>query len=109
MAISLPTAIAAYFVADASKSAEEVANCFVETASVTDEGNRYSGREDIHVWKDSSSKKFEYTVEPFDIRTEGGRIAVTSHLTGNFPGSPIDLRYLFVLDGDLISELEITL
>jgi len=32
---------------------------------------------------------------------------VTSHVVGDFPGSPIDLRYLFVLDDDRIAELEI--
>jgi len=36
-----------------------------------------------------------------------GRIVVASHLTGDFPGSPIDLRYVFTIDGARISELEI--
>jgi hypothetical protein len=34
---------------------------------------------------------------------------VTSHLVGDFPGSPVDLRYFFVLDGDKIASLEISL
>jgi len=32
---------------------------------------------------------------------------VTSRLTGNFPGSPVDLRYFFRLEGDKIASLEI--
>lgn len=32
---------------------------------------------------------------------------VTAHLTGNFPGSPVDLRYAFTLSGDKIARLEI--
>jgi hypothetical protein len=32
---------------------------------------------------------------------------VTARVTGNFPGSPVDLLYTFTLDGDVISRLEI--
>jgi len=32
---------------------------------------------------------------------------VTSHLVRDFPGSPVDLRYFFILDGDQIAALEI--
>jgi hypothetical protein len=48
-------------------------------------------------------------VEPFAIVTKGDRMVVTSHLTGEFPGSPVDLRYMFVLAGEKIAELEIVL
>ena len=109
MAIALPNPIAAYFAADKKRNAEEVAKCFIETAFVKDEGKTYLGRDEIQDWKSRTSNTYEYTVEPFDITDEGGRIVVTSHLTGNFPGSPVDLRYIFVLNGDLIQELEITL
>lgn len=108
MAIELPKAIAAYFAADKS-NADDIAKCFVETAFVKDEGKTYLGRDEIRDWKRSASKTYEYTVEPFDITTKDRRVVVSSHLTGNFPGSPVDLRYAFVLDGDLIQELEITI
>ena len=32
---------------------------------------------------------------------------VTNRLTGNFPGSPIELDFAFTLDGDKIASLEI--
>ena len=108
MTIELPKAIAAYFAADSRSNAQDIAKCFAETAFVKDEGNTYLGRDEIREWKSSSAKKYAYTVEPFDITTDGRRAVVSSHLTGNFPGSPVDLRYNFVLDGDLIQELEIT-
>jgi hypothetical protein len=34
-------------------------------------------------------------------------VVVTSRLTGNFPGSPLNLRFFFGLDGDKIASLEI--
>jgi hypothetical protein len=32
---------------------------------------------------------------------------VTSRLIGNFPGSPVDLRFFFELEGDKIASLEV--
>lgn len=36
-----------------------------------------------------------------------GKTIVTSRVTGNFPGSPVELRYLFGLEGNKIASLEI--
>lgn len=109
MTIDLPDAIASYFTADETKSAERAAQCFTEAAIVTDEGETYSGREAIQAWKASSSTEYSYTVEPLSIAADGARLVVTSHLEGDFPGSPVDLRYIFVLDGEKIAALEIVL
>lgn len=107
MMIELPKPIAGYFEADAGLSAEAIAACFTPAAAVKDEGHTYTGRDAIRRWKDESSAKYSYTSEPFSIVEEEGRIVVASHLAGDFPGSPVDLRYVFVLDGEKISELEV--
>ncbi|BBC72008.1 polyketide cyclase [Altererythrobacter sp. B11] len=107
MTIELPQAIAAYFAADRKADAQAIAQCFTQDARVIDEGNSYTGREAIRQWMANASTQYSYTVEPFSLVEDGGRTIVTSHLTGNFPGSPVDLRYLFVLRGDAIAELEI--
>jgi len=107
MAIELPRAIADYFAADAGLSAEAIAACFTQAATIKDEGNTYTGRDAIRRWKDESSAKYTYTVEPISIADEGGRTVVTSHLVGDFPGSPTVLRYFFALDGEKIAELEV--
>jgi len=104
--LELPSAIAAYFGADKGDP-DAVANCFTDDALVTDEKKQHRGKEAIRAWKAESSTAYTYTVEPFDISTDDGRTVVTSHLAGNFPGSPIDLRYFFRLKGDKIAELEI--
>jgi hypothetical protein len=107
MAIELPKPIANYFAADAGQSAEAIAECFSPAAVVKDEGDTYMGRDAIRQWKDRSSAKYTYTVEPFSIASEHDRMIVTSHLVGDFPGSPTDLRYFFILKGGKIAELEI--
>lgn len=107
MTIDLPRAIAAYFEADRSTDAQAVAQCFAEGAVVKDEGHTYTGLDAIRQWKEDASKKYTYTVEPFAVADDDGRTAVTSHVAGDFPGSPIDLRYFFVLSDEKIAELEI--
>ncbi len=109
MTIKLPIPIADYFEADRTKGAEAIARCFVEDAVVKDEGHTYAGREAIRQWKAESSTKYSYTSKPVAIAEDHGRTVVTSHLAGDFPGSPVDLRYFFVLEGDKIAELEIVL
>ncbi|GGE32620.1 polyketide cyclase [Primorskyibacter flagellatus] len=107
MSIDLPGVIDTYFRADKTGRASAISECFTPDAVVTDEGNTYTGRDAIRQWMANASTRYTYTVEPFGITEEGGRTVVTSHLVGTFPGSPVDLRYIFVLKGDLIAELEI--
>ncbi|HWU64269.1 MAG TPA: nuclear transport factor 2 family protein [Ensifer sp.] len=107
MYFQLPEVIAAYFQADRNTNADAVAACFGDDALVTDERNVYRGRDAIRRWRAEASTTYTYTVVPFAMTAEGDRTVVSSHLTGDFPGSPIDLRYFFLLDGDKITELEI--
>ncbi|RIV78615.1 nuclear transport factor 2 family protein [Pelagerythrobacter aerophilus] len=107
MTIELPGAIAAYFSADKQGDTRAISDCFTQDAIVVDEGNTYTGRDAIRQWIANASTQYTYTAEPFALAEEGGRTIVTSHLVGNFPGSPVDLRYFFVLQDDKIAELEI--
>ena len=102
----LPQPISAYFQADQG-DASLVSECFAEDAIVRDEGNIYAGRDAIREWKAESSRKYTYSAAPFAIEEAGDKTIVTAHLVGDFPGSPLDLRYVFVLDGDRIASLEI--
>jgi SnoaL-like protein len=106
MTLELPEPIAAYFTADQSNS-QSVAQCFTDNAVVRDEGHIYNGRAAIKKWKEDASAKYEYTSEPLTCERKGGKIVVTCRLTGNFPGSPVDLRFFFELAGEKIASLEI--
>ena len=108
MPITLPKPIKAYFTVDRINSAN-MAQCFTENAVVLDEGKMHTGRAAIQRWKSNASAKFDYVSEPIAVAEENGGIVVTGRVTGNFPGSPVDLRYTFVLEGDAIARLEITL
>ncbi|GGE93213.1 nuclear transport factor 2 family protein [Sphingomonas prati] len=107
MTVTLPGTIAAYFEADAAGDAGAVARCFAKDGVVKDEGETHVGGAAIGQWKANASSQYHYTVEPFAVATEGDRTIVTAHVAGDFPGSPTDLRYRFVLAGGKIAELEI--
>lgn len=107
MSLILPDPIDRYFAADRHSDAASVAACFTPDAKVIDEGNTYAGREAIRQWLANAATQYTYTAEPFALAQHGGRIVVTSRLIGNFPGSPVDLRYIFALESDGIAALEI--
>ena len=104
--LNLPKPVAAYFTADKGDG-EAVSRCFTENAVVKDEGHTFKGRAAIRQWKAAASAKYQYTSEPFVCERRDGQVIVTSRLTGNFPGSPVNLRFFFRLEGDQIESLEI--
>jgi len=106
MTLDLPKPIAAYFNADQGDS-EAVARCFTDTAVVKDEGHTHRGRAAIKKWKAEASAKYQYTSEPFACEQQDGKFVVTCRLTGNFPGSPVNLRFFFGLEETKIASLEI--
>ncbi len=103
--LSLPKPIAAYFAAD-KNDGEAVSQCFTDNAVVKDEGHTHRGRAAIKAWKTDASAKYEYTCEPLACEEQDGKTVVTSHLVGNFPGSPVDLRFFVKVEGDKIPSFE---
>lgn len=104
--LTLPEPIAAYVTTD-KWDAEAIARCFNQDAVVKDEGHIYTGVAAIQHWKAASAAKFTYTNEPLAQERRDGMVIVTSRLTGNFPGSPADLRFCFRLERGKIASLEI--
>lgn len=106
MTLNLPAPVANYFIAD-ELDGEAVARCFTDDAVVKDEGHVHNGHAAIKKWKQDTSAKFSYTIEPLACDEQNGKVVVTCHLTGNFPGSPVDLRFFFALAGEKIAALEV--
>lgn len=106
MSIALPQPIADYFAADKADG-EAVALCFTEGGVVRDEGRTHEGQSAIAGWKEEAASKYQYTVVPFAIEEKEETTIVTGKVEGDFPGSPVNLRYSFTLDGNRIARLEI--
>lgn len=107
MSVDLPTPIAIYVAAENRGDPEAMSQCFSEHAVVRDERRTMEGLAAIKRWKAETHKKYQHTIEPLACVQKGAKTIVTNRLTGNFPGSPIELRFVFELDGDKIASLEI--
>ena len=107
MSVVLPTPIAIYVAAENRGDTETLEQCFAEDAVVRDEGQTIEGLAAIKQWKAETKKKYQHRVEPLAVAQKDGKTIVTNRLTGNFPGSPIDLEFVFTLDGNKIASLEI--
>ena len=107
MTIILPPALAAYFTAEATTDVETLADCFAADAVVRDEGRTIQGLDAIKVWKKDAKAKYQYTVQPLDVVQDQATVKIRARLTGEFPGSPIEVTYRFVLANDKITLLEI--
>ena len=105
--LALPDPIAAYFVAD-TQGPDQVAQCFTPNAVVTDDDHTFTGRDAIRMWKKAADAKYACTTEPFSLELVEGVHAVKAHVTGNFKGSPLDMKFFFRLERGLIANMEVT-
>jgi ketosteroid isomerase-like protein len=107
VATRLATPIALYLAAENRDDAEAMLQCFAEDAVVRDEGKTIKGLDAIKQWKVETKKKYQHSIEPLASVQKDGKTIVTNRLTGNFPGSPIVLQFIFTLQGSKIASLEI--
>jgi len=107
MSLLLPGPVAAYFDAEKAADAEALARCFVEEGVVRDEGGTFTGQIAIRQWNAGAREKYHHTVEPINAASRDGQTVVTGRVSGDFPGSPVNLEHIFRLQGDKIASLEI--
>jgi hypothetical protein len=105
--LNLPEPIAAYFEAD-RRGAEAVARCFTNDGVVKDEGRTHAGVAAIEAWKAAATAQYSYIAEPIALEKKDRQYIATARVTGNFPGSPVDLKFAFTLERGKIATLEIT-
>jgi hypothetical protein len=107
MEIALPPVIERYLQADAAADEDLFSSCFAVDAEVRDEGQTVRGLEAIKAWKRETKQKYQYRIEPLSVTQDGDTVVLSTRLTGNFPGSPVELTYTFVLHDDRIVSLKI--
>ncbi len=107
MQIPMPRPVQLYFQSEAFDDTVRVADCFTADAVVTDERRTHQGLDAIRAWKAESKAAAKYSVTPVSAEPDGARVLVVGRVEGDFPGSPVMLRYRFNLEGDRISALEI--
>ena len=107
MTPELPAPVATYVDAERAKDTERLVSAFTADAVVRDEEHDYHGVDAIKAWKQDAETKYQYVMDPLDASVDGQTVRLRARLTGNFPGSPVDVDYTFTLAGDKITSLEI--
>ena len=107
MSANLPHPLPAYFKAANAHDVEASVACFADDAIVRDEGKDISGSAAIREWKHRTNALYRTAVEAIGVDQVDDKTIVTAEVSGNFPGSPVQLRYCFRLDGGKIAALEI--
>ena len=107
MAVDMPGPVAEYLAAEEAKDADALSRCFTEDGTVHDEGHDYRGRDSIRQWKQAADAKYRYVLRSISVQTLGDLVTVRARLTGNFPGSPVELDHIFKLSNNKIASLEI--
>jgi hypothetical protein len=105
--MTLPAPIAAYLAAANAHDSHATAACFSADAVVRDEGREWRGISAIKAWKEETDRKYRPITEAIEVTELDGRTVVTARISGDFPGSPIELPYRFKLGGGKITSLEI--
>jgi ketosteroid isomerase-like protein len=100
--------VASYIAAANAHDIEAMMAMFNEEAVVRDEGKERHGIAAIRQWAVEVSNKYHATVEALDVAQTEGKTSLSGRVSGHFPGSPIDLRYVFTLAGEKIECLEIS-
>mgnify|MGYP001767446988 CR=1 FL=1 len=105
--IPLPAPIRTYFTVQTPQEGAALAAAFAPDATVEDEGARHHGPEAIRQWWLAAKAKYRHSAEPLDLLEEDGKTVVRARVSGEFPGSPVVLRFRFGLTGDRIRDLRI--
>jgi hypothetical protein len=107
MSLNVPAPVATYLAAEKAKNPEMLAFCFTTDALVHDEGRDHRGLEAIQSWKRKAEATYQYVLEPLSASVGEKTVKLRARLTGNFPGSPVELDFTFTLANDKITSLDI--
>jgi len=105
MSVKLPASIADFLAADTERDIDKLSRCFTMDAKVQEEHHEYEGLDSIKSWR--ARNEARYVVEPLRTAVTERNVRLHARLTGDFPGSPTELDYTFVLVDGKISSLQI--
>ncbi|MBX9840872.1 MAG: nuclear transport factor 2 family protein [Xanthobacteraceae bacterium] len=107
MTVQLPAPLDIYFTSENAHDPGGIDRCFAPNATVRDEKRTIAGRAAIRNWRTETGERYRHTVEPLAWDERDGKIIVTARISGQFPGSPINLDHIFVVEAGMIESLEI--
>lgn len=108
MNIQLANPIHSYFDISNGTDPTGLKECFAPDAVVIDEGGTHQGIAAIAVWFLDTRQKYDFRAKPLSSTRNETHEIVIAEVSGNFPGSPIQLSYAFLLHEGKIQSMEIS-
>jgi hypothetical protein len=105
--LKLPQPVAVYLAAEKARNLDMLTLCFADDALVQDEGHDYRGLDAIKSWKHEVDIKYRYLAEPLKASVQGDTVTLLVRLTGDFPGSSVEVDYEFTFADNRITSLRI--
>lgn len=96
-----------YFQAANERDFDGQTTCFAEDARVYDEAEDHVGRAAIRAWIEETTQKYDQHLTVLGSRERDGNEVVTARVEGSFPGSPIELDFVFTLREGMIAALKV--
>ncbi|MBR9971022.1 nuclear transport factor 2 family protein [Magnetospirillum sulfuroxidans] len=107
MSIHLPGAVSIFFDVSNGGDSSGLRHILAADAVAHDEGRSHEGCQAVQAWLQEARRKYQYHVAPMAVQSQDERVTVATKVSGNFPGSPLQLEYVFRMAGDLIQSVEI--
>src|ERR1700676_4326447 len=105
MSTKLLEPLAAYFAGHNNHDVDAMIGLFTEGAAVKDEGQERRGPPAIRKWMGEYNAKHNLTVAAINVAETAANTTATGRVSGNFPGSPVELRFIFTLGPGKITRL----
>ena len=107
MSISLQKPLADFFSATNARDTEALFALFAPGATVDDEGFEYRGLDSIRGWIAETVERFRFSIDVIDASHAAERASIVGIVSGDFSGSPAQVRYDFQLDQQKIVSLKL--
>jgi len=107
VSISLQSPLADFFTATNARDTEALFALFAPGATVDDEGFQYRGLDSIRGWIAETVERFRFSIKVVDAAQAAEKASIVGIVTGDFSGSPAQVRYDFKLEQQKIVELKL--
>jgi ketosteroid isomerase-like protein len=107
MTTQMHSTLERYFAATNRHDVDGMIADLADDAVVKDEGHEHHGVPAIREWMKETIRKYQFKAEPTRVARENDQTAVSVTVSGDFPGSPVELTYWFKFVGQKIARLEI--
>jgi len=107
LATSLPETVTRYIEASNGFDANAAAACFAPDAVLRDQDQDYIGIKAIETLISESSEKYQPHATVTRAQKDGEKVMLTAKVAGQFPGSPVELKFDFLLRQGKIAKLTI--